>query len=63
MARSKGTWTRTLYKHGFVWWLLVGWWWRPIAWFSSTLFAKTKHTRITFRLHFYAIRNCTSVAA
>ena len=39
MARSKGTWTRTLYKHGFVWWLLVGWWWRPIAWFSATLFA------------------------
>ena len=39
MARSKGTWTRTLYKHGIVWWLLVVWWWRPIAWFSSTLFA------------------------
>lgn len=19
-------------KHGFIWWLFIGWWWRPITW-------------------------------
>ena len=54
MARRKGTWVRTLYKHGIVWWLLIGWWWRPIAWFMSVLFAdilgyKNIETRIMSR--------------
>lgn len=20
-------------KHGIIWWLLIGWWWRPMMWF------------------------------
>ena len=26
-------------KHGFIWWLLIGWWERPIATFSWFLLA------------------------
>ena len=24
-------------KHGFIWWLCVGWWWLPIKWLVFTL--------------------------
>lgn len=24
-------------KHGIVYWVLIGWWWRPILWFVFTL--------------------------
>lgn len=20
-----------LYKHGIIWWLIIGWWWRPFV--------------------------------
>lgn len=31
MARRKSRYlTMVVHKHGFLWWLLVGWWWRPI---------------------------------
>lgn len=31
MARRKSRYlTMVVHKHGLLWWLLVGWWWRPI---------------------------------
>ena len=30
MARRSGTLTVFYKKHGLIWWLLIGWWWRPI---------------------------------
>lgn len=30
MARKTKYFTVTLHKHGILWWLFVGWWWRPI---------------------------------
>ncbi len=32
MARRSGTLHVNYSSHGFVWWLLIGWWWRPIKW-------------------------------
>ena len=29
MARKKKAVKVPLYKHGLIWWLLIGWWWRP----------------------------------
>lgn len=42
MARKRrNTVTVKLYKHGLIWWLCIGWWWRPclyIHWvFMSSL--------------------------
>lgn len=31
MARRKSNYlTMTVHRHGVIWWLLVGWWWRPL---------------------------------
>jgi hypothetical protein len=24
-------------KHGMIWWICVGWWWKPIAWLFLTI--------------------------
>ena len=29
MARKKGHVDVLLFRHGIIWWLLFGWWWRP----------------------------------
>lgn len=41
-------------KHGFFWWICVGWWWIPIKWLVFTLpailcklFGKTKYKTTT----------------
>ena len=30
MARQVKYLTMVIHMHGFLWWLLIGWWWRPI---------------------------------
>ena len=30
MSKRNGTLTVICSKHGILWWLLIGWWWRPI---------------------------------
>lgn len=25
--------TMTVHRHGIIWWLLIGWWWRPTLYF------------------------------
>lgn len=30
MARQVKYLTMVIHKHGILWWLLIGWWWRPI---------------------------------
>jgi len=32
MGRRSGTLTVSYGRHGLLWWLLIGWWWRPIKW-------------------------------
>ena len=39
MARRSGTWETVNFKHGVLWWLCIGWWWRPIKFFFNLLFA------------------------
>lgn len=46
MAKRQGTFILNNYKHGIFWWLLIGWWWRPIrniaAYFFASLFGFKK---------------------
>ena len=37
MAKRRNKVTLHLKKHGIVWWILIGWWWRPIMWFCLGL--------------------------
>lgn len=30
MAKSRGYLDMNNENHGFLWWLLIGWWWRPL---------------------------------
>lgn len=30
MAKNKKCFTMVCYKHGIIWWLCIGWWWRPL---------------------------------
>ena len=39
MAKRQGDFVVNNYKHGFGWWLLVGWWWRPIRNILGYMFA------------------------
>ena len=39
MARRSGTFNVTYGRHGILWWLLIGWWWRPIKWITCFLLA------------------------
>lgn len=39
MARRKGYLDVSRAKHGFIWWLCIGWWERPIATFFWYLLA------------------------
>lgn len=39
MASRKGSFVMHNYKHGFGWWILVGWWWRPIRNLFGYIFA------------------------
>lgn len=36
-------------SHGIIWWLLVGWWWRPIVYAGRYLLAKGNNKR-SFRV-------------
>lgn len=29
-------------KHGVLWWLFIGWWWRPIMWFFLAMLGYRK---------------------
>ena len=37
-----------LYRHGVVWWLLVGWWWRPCVYLFWLFFNMIFNTEIRF---------------
>ena len=37
--KKKYTMTVNRYPHGCLWWLIFGWWWRPIAIFFEFFFA------------------------
>lgn len=39
MAKRQGVFVMNNFKHGFVWWLCIGWWWRPIKYILGYSFA------------------------
>ena len=39
MTKRHGVFVMNNYKHGFVWWLCIGWWWRPIKYILCCFFA------------------------
>ena len=40
MARKRsGTLHITYSSHSLLWWLFIGWWWRPIKWISCDIIA------------------------
>ena len=45
MARRSGTMERVLYKHGLLWWMFIGWWWRPIAYMCAYSFGDKANFR------------------
>lgn len=53
MARRKSRYiTMVVHKHGCLWWLLVGWWWRPIQylfWFFMCAITGCGLKKQTFR--------------
>ncbi len=42
--REKKYYTVTIYPHGCLWWIVIGWWWRPIMFvFMAILCGLTLH--------------------
>ena len=39
MARGPRFITYTVFTHGILWWLIIGWWWRPILFIFWTVIA------------------------
>ena len=37
-----------LYKHGIIWWILIGWWWRPAVFLFWMFFNILFNCRIEF---------------
>ena len=48
MARRKNTVTVQLYKHGIIWWLLIGWWWRPTVYIFWLFYNMIFNVRVEF---------------
>lgn len=45
MAKGKKTVDVPLYKHGIIWWLIFGWYWRPFVflfWLSYNMIFNVK---------------------
>ena len=38
-----------LFKHKFLWWLLIGWWWRPSLYIFWLFFNMIFNVRIEFK--------------
>ena len=49
MARRKKTVTVPLYKHGIIWWLLIGWWWRPTVYIFWLFYNAIFNVRVEFK--------------
>lgn len=39
MAKRQNVFVMNNLKHGVVWWLCIGWWWRPIKYIFGCLLA------------------------
>ena len=49
MARRKKHIDVVLFKHGIIWWLLVGWWWRPCVYIYWIFFNILFNTEIRIK--------------
>lgn len=38
-----------LFRHGIIWWLLIGWWWRPTVYIFWMFFNIIFNTEIRFK--------------
>lgn len=52
-------------KHGFIWWLCVGWWWLPIKWLAFTwlallakIFSPKKYKTVSHTKKMAVCNNC-----
>lgn len=48
MARKKKTVKVPLFKHGLIWWMLVGWWWHPCVFLFWIFYNVIFNDRVEF---------------
>lgn len=47
--RKSNTVTVYLFRHGIIWWLFIGWWWRPIVYIFWLFYNAIFNVRVEFK--------------